>query len=407
MKKYYIYTFGCKVNQYESQLISDNFKNKKFKLTKNPEEANIIIFNTCTVTAEADKKCLRLIKKTTKQLNNPKIILTGCLAKNKNVYTKNPLQEIKVITDKAKLFPNPRKQTISCFDKHSRCFLKIQDGCNSFCSYCIIPYTRDILWSKPQDEVLFEIETLVKNGYSEIVLTGINLAKYNEGLSNLIEKITKVSLDFRVRISSIELNGIDNKLIKLMKENPGKICRHLHIPLQSGSNSILKQMNRTYSADFFEDRTSKILKSLPDLTLTTDVITGFPGETKQNHEETCNFIKKSPFAKFHIFRYSDRLLTKSSLFENKIQASEIKSRATDLSKINYEKRKNFLGKYIGKIRKAVRIGRSKAITDNYITINLQHTVTPTRENRKKHFVGLNEPTKAGIFDVEITNNSEF
>jgi threonylcarbamoyladenosine tRNA methylthiotransferase MtaB len=407
MKKYYIYTFGCKVNQYESQLISDNFKNKKFKLTESLEEANVIIFNTCTVTAEADKKCLRLIKKATRQSNNPKIIVTGCLVKNKNVYTKELLREIKVINDKAKLFPNPQKQTISCFDKHSRCFLKIQDGCNSFCSYCIIPYTRNILWSKPQNEVLLEIETLVKNGYSEIVLTGINLAKYDEGLSNLIEKITKISLDFRIRISSIELNGIDNNLIKLMKENPEKICRHLHIPLQSGSNEVLKQMDRTYSVEFFEDKTNKILKFLPDLTLTTDIITGFPGETKQNHEETCNFIKKSPFAKFHIFRYSDRPLTKSSLFENKIQASEIKSRATDLSKINHEKRKKFLEKHIGKMRKAVVIGREKAITDNYITINLQHTITPTRKNSKKYLVKPNDPKKIGIFEGEITNTSEF
>jgi len=407
MKKYYIYTFGCKVNQYESQLISDNFKSKKFKLTKKPEEANIIIFNTCAITAEAEKKCVRLIRKITRQSNNPKIILTGCLVKNKDIYPKPLPQEIKVIADKTKLFLEPKKQIISCFDRHSRCFLKIQDGCNNFCSYCIIPYARNILWSKPQDKIFLEIATLVKNGYSEIVLTGINLGKYDKGLSNLIEKITKIPLDFRIRISSVELSGIDNKLIRLMRENPEKICRHLHIPLQSGSNEILKQMNRNYSIKFFEDKTNKIFENLPDLTLTTDIIAGFPGETKQNHEETCNFIKKSPFVKFHIFRYSDRSLTKSSSFKNKVKAIEIKNRATDLSKINYAKRRDFLNKNIGKIRKSVRIGKFKAITDNYITVNLQHTVTLTRENNKKSSVNSSEAIKAGIFETEITNTSEF
>ncbi|MDR3256046.1 MAG: MiaB/RimO family radical SAM methylthiotransferase [Endomicrobium sp.] len=396
-KKYYIYTFGCKVNQYESQLIVEKFKNNDFERMQKPEQADIIIFNSCTVTAEADKECEYLLRKATKLPNKPKIMLTGCIAKNKNVDIKNLFADIEIITDKTKLFIEPQKQIISSFDKRSRAFLKIQDGCNSFCSYCIIPYIRNILWSKNENEVLLEIENLVKNGYAEIVLTGIHLGKYNSGLSNLLEKIIKISSDFRIRISSIELNEIDDKLLELMKENPEKICCHLHIPLQSGSDEILKQMNRKYSTKEFEEKVNKIIQLLPDLALTTDIITGFPGETNQHHKETCDFIRRILFARFHIFRYSDRQGTKASLLENKVQANEIKNRARDLFEIDSQKRKDFLNKNLWKIRKAVRIGKDKAITDNYITVQIKQQNTEPVTNSTL-------PLKSGIFDIEITES---
>ncbi|GHT33698.1 tRNA (N(6)-L-threonylcarbamoyladenosine(37)-C(2))-methylthiotransferase MtaB [Endomicrobiia bacterium] len=393
MKKYYIYTFGCKVNQYESQLISEKFKNDNFECVQKPEEADIIIFNSCTVTEKADKECKYFLRKMSKLPNKPKIMLTGCLVKNKNVCIKELLPNIEIIEDKTKLFNKPQNQMISGFDKHSRAFLKIQDGCKSFCSYCIVPYVRDVLWSKPENEVIPEITNLAKNGYYEIVLTGIHIGKYHGGLSNLLEKIIQTSLNFRVRISSIELNEIDDKLIELIKQNPDKICCHLHIPLQSGSDEILRQMNRKYSSKDFEKKINKIMQILPDLTLATDIITGFPGETEKYHKETCKFVKRIPFAKVHIFRYSDRTGTKASMFTNKVFANEIKNRSKDLFEIDYIKRKDFLNKNIGKKRKAVKIaiGKNIVLTDNYITVPIE---------REK----LNQVN--GIFEVEVTDKSE-
>jgi len=434
MKKYYIYTFGCKVNQYESQLISEKFKSGDFEHAQKPEEADIIVFNSCTVTAKADKECEYFLRKAEKLPNKPKIIFTGCIARNKNSCIKTILPDtntnIEIITDKTKLFIEPQKQTVSGFDKHSRAFLKIQDGCNSFCSYCIIPYVRSVFWSKPEKEVLSEIENLVKSGYCEIVITGINIGKYDSGLlktglSELIEKIIRIHLDFRIRISSIELNEIDNKLIELFKENPEKICRHLHIPLQSGSDEILKQMNRKYSSKEFEKKINKIMHILPDTALTTDIITGFPNETEENHKATCDFIKRIPFARLHIFRYSDRQGTKASTFKNKVCANKIKNRARELSKIDLEKRKKFLKKNYGTKRKAVKVGEHKVLTDNYIKLEFQqaknnnttscpipkylNNITPDKETLADNSVyNPDSPLSliSGIFEVEITETAK-
>ncbi|MDR1400846.1 MAG: tRNA (N(6)-L-threonylcarbamoyladenosine(37)-C(2))-methylthiotransferase MtaB [Endomicrobium sp.] len=427
MKKYHIYTFGCKVNQYESQLISEKFKSDNFKYTRDPKEADIIIFNSCTVTSKTDKKCEYFLRKTTRLSNKPKIILTGCIVKNRGNYVKKLLSyshDIEVIADKTKLFTDPQKQTVLGFDRHSRAFLKIQDGCNSFCSYCIVPYVRGILWSKPEKEVLSEIENLIKHGYSEIVMTGINIGEYRSelsktGLSELIEKTIKIPLNFRIRISSIELNEIDDKLIELIKENPEKICRHLHIPLQSGSDEILRQMNRKYSSKKFEKKINKIVRILPDIALTTDIITGFPNETKKHHRETCDIIKRILFARLHIFRYSDREGTKASTFKNKVHTDDIKNRSKELSEINFEKRKIFLKKHIGTKRNAVKIGNCKALTDNYIKVEIQesknndhpiyHSAPKYPDTNAQH-IRRNQHSqlflKNGIFKIEITETSK-
>jgi threonylcarbamoyladenosine tRNA methylthiotransferase MtaB len=394
MQKYYIKTFGCKVNQYESRLISEKFKNDNFTPAQSPEEADVVIFNSCTVTAQADKECEYFLRKVLKFRHKPQILLTGCMAKNKADYIKSAFPDIKIIADKTVLYTNPKTQSVESFDGRRRAFLKIQDGCDSFCSYCIIPYVRNELWSKPENEVISEIESLVKNGYFEIVLTGIHVGKWERPcakggkdgrlvFSDLLEMIIALPMDFRIRISSIELNEIDDKLIELMKKNPQKICRHLHIPLQSGSDDILKLMRRRYRSGGYKDKTNEIFKVMPDLALTADIIAGFPGETAGHHDETCDFILQTPFARLHIFRYSDREGTKASLFENKIPADAIKKRSEDLFEIDAKKRKEFLQKFIGTKRQAVMSGKDKALTDNYIT-----TEAPKNS--------------AGIFETEIT-----
>ncbi|MCL2143874.1 MAG: MiaB/RimO family radical SAM methylthiotransferase [Endomicrobia bacterium] len=400
MKTYYIHTFGCKVNRYETQLISEKFKKDGFEQALKPEEANIIIFNSCTVTAEADKECEYFLRKVSKFERSEKIFITGCLVKNKAEYIKNKFPEIQIITEKSELFSEPSKQIIRGFDKRSRAFVKIQDGCDSFCSYCIVPYVRNKLWSKPAETVIEEIKNLVNNGYPEIVLTGIHVGKWRgqqDGgvatsfvpltLPTLIGKIVKIPSQFRIRISSVEINEIDNNLIETMKEYPDKICRHLHIPLQSGSDEILKSMNRHYDTASFEKKVKSIITELPELALTSDIITGFPGETEKHHKETCDFIKKMPFARLHIFRYSDREGTKASGFGNKVHPDEIKKRSNDLFEIDGLKRKNFLNENTGKKRKAVSIGDKKALTDNYITVK-------TDKKRK------------GIFEITVLEDSE-
>lgn len=387
MKKYYIYTFGCKVNRYETQLISEKLQKELNEQVFKPEDADIIIFNSCTVTAEADKECEYFLRKVSRLSHKPEIIITGCFAGNKASYIQENFPEISIYTDKTKLYLEPDKQTVKNFDKRSRAFLKIQDGCNSFCSYCIIPYIRNTLWSKPREAVIEEIGLLTEKGYSEIVFTGIHAGKYEGGIASLIKEVIKIPKEFRIRISSIELNEIDSGLIELMKENPDKICRHLHIPLQSGSDEILKKMDRKYFSADFEKKVLAIMDELPGLALTTDIITGFPGESGNNHKETREFVAKIPFSRFHIFRYSDRDGTKASEFKNKVPPEEIKRRSRELFETDKLKRKEFLQKNIGKKRKAVSTGKNKALTDNYITV---------KTGEKKN----------GIFDVTVSENSE-
>ncbi|MDR0401789.1 MAG: MiaB/RimO family radical SAM methylthiotransferase [Endomicrobium sp.] len=416
MKKYHIHTFGCKVNQYESQLISEKFKNDNFEYTKNLEEANIIVLNSCTVTSKTDKKCEHFLNKITKLPKKPKIILTGCIAKNKNDRIRkilhNSNHNIELITDKTKLFIDSQVQTVRHFDKHSRAFLKIQDGCNSFCSYCIIPYVRNVLWNKPEEKIISEIKNFVKCGYYEIVITGINVGKYNDKLStcfsDLIKKIIKIPLNFRIRISSIELNDIDNKLIELIMENPEKICNHLHIPMQSGSDEILKKMNRMYLSKKFEKKIIKIEKTLPDIALTTDIITGFPGETLKHHKETCNIIKRNMFAKLHIFKYSDRNGTLASKFTNKVHINEINDRFNELSEVNTCKKNEFLKKNIGKKKRSVKIGKFHALTDNYIKVKLQKNdnkfcqdISKQQHTNDKY----SQLLRNGIFEIKITEKT--
>jgi threonylcarbamoyladenosine tRNA methylthiotransferase MtaB len=387
MKTFYIYSFGCKVNRYESELISQKFKKDLYLPAKEPQEADIIIFNSCSITDKADKECLYLIRKSLKLTPQPKIIITGCFAINKSQTLKELFPNLEIIEDKSSLYLNPKKQSIDSFEGRSRAFVKIQDGCNSFCSYCIVPYIRKQMWSKPQSETIEEIENLVQNGYSEIVLTGIHIGKYDNGLAALLEKIIAIPLEFRIRISSIEINEIDDKLLSLMSQNPDKICAHLHIPLQSASDEVLKMMNRRYKRADFEKKILKIALNFKNIALTTDIICGFPQESAANHKETCDFIRNNPFSRLHIFRYSDRSGTKASGFTDKIPLQEIKERSKELFEIDAAKRKEFLSANIGSIRQCVSIAKDKALTDNYISV-------PNIEKR------------TGIFKVLIDKNSK-
>ena len=377
----YIYTFGCKINQYESQIIKEQYCLKNFNYVDNFEKADLIVINSCSVTSHADKQCDQIIKKFHTKNPQSKIILTGCYAKvsKEKILKKFPFIEIKTKED----FLAKTQQKITSFDNHSRAFIKIQDGCNSFCSYCIVPYARNFLWSKPSKEIIKEINTLLDVGYSEIVLTGIHIGKYDKGIAYLLSNIYKsIDRNFRIRLSSIEVNEITNDLIDIMKQEQERFCCHLHIPLQSASDNVLKDMNRKYLLKDFFNKINLLKENFKDISITTDVICGFPTETDNDFDITYNFLKDNKFARLHVFPYSKRQGTKAFNMKQVYKNGQAKIRTDKLLELNKILETNYFNKFKNTIRKAVSLRGNKALTDNYLTIE-------------------NVPKQKGIFEVEI------
>ena len=362
---FFVYTFGCKINQYESQLIIDRLCAENKKLADNIELADTVIINSCTVTEQANKQCNTLIKKLLNK--GKKIILTGCYSNVSKEEIKKIFPSIEIIQKDKVLTEN---QKINSFQKHSRAFLKIQDGCNSFCSYCIVPFARNKLWSKPPNEVINEINNLIDNGYFEIVLSGIHIGKYEGGVTNLLKQIFKqINKTFRIRLSSIEVNEVTDELIELLKAEPVRLCPHLHIPLQSASNEVLQKMNRHYTQQHFKTVIDKLTKEIPQIAITTDVIVGFPTETNENFNETYTFLKDNNFARLHVFPFSARKGTVAFNLKQVSTAEEIKKRVTTLLELDKILRNNFHKKFIGTKRNVVALRDGKALTDNYLTLN--------------------------------------
>ncbi len=367
-EKFFIYTLGCKINQYESQIIREKFISEGYipadSLSSNPD---IVIINSCSVTSYADKQCNHLIKKLLTQNPQIKVILTGCYAKVSGQKILNEFPEIKIILKDDIL--KDVCQKIKSFDNHSRAFIKIQDGCNSFCSYCIVPYARDKMWSKPVSEIIDEINSLTDAGYCEMVLTGIHLGKYETGISALLKQLfDSINKEFRIRLSSIEINEIDDDLISLLKNEPVRLCNHLHIPLQSGCDKILKDMNRKYTAKDFYRKIDKVRNILPDISVTADVICGFPTETADDFEDTYKFIQDINFSRLHVFPYSARSGTKAFNFKKVYDSPELKIRTDKLLALDKILRQKYHSKFAGQKRMSVSLMNNQALTDNYITI---------------------------------------
>lgn len=357
---YKIYTQGCKVNQYDSGIIASFLAEADFLKCKN-NEANLVIVNSCAVTQTAIKKAKRIIAKAKKENPSAKFFLIGCYPK---AYAKSinrndfdfivGTNEVKKVLNKIFEIFNLKKQnqksvTIAKSGR-TRYTLKIQDGCEQFCSYCIIPYTRGKLKSRAKKEVLAEFKKVLENGCREIVLSGIHLGLYGADVSqenlliDLIRDILKEEGNFRLRLSSIELNEVSAELIDLIKSEV-KICSHLHIPLQSGSDKILNLMKRPYSTTDFENKIRKIRKKTPQVAISSDLIVGFPGETEKDFQETLNFAVKNKFSKIHIFPFSAHKKTKAALLPNRVNADTIRSRVEILRKkadiLREEYKKNF------------------------------------------------------------------
>ncbi|MFB0526487.1 MAG: tRNA (N(6)-L-threonylcarbamoyladenosine(37)-C(2))-methylthiotransferase MtaB [bacterium] len=357
------YTLGCKVNQYETALIEEGLEERGFRIVPFSQTADYYLINTCTVTLRTDQKCREYIRSALRRNSRAKIVVTGC-------YAQRSPEELKNISPQCRVFDNcqkshiaeylakeargmeetresPKKlKLISKFPGHTRAFVKIQDGCNSFCSYCVIPYVRKEVSSRAISEVVSEVNRLLDSGYKEIVLCGINLGNYQK-LIPLLKKLNYLSGLQRIRISSIEPLHINQEFIGAMK-SLSKICHHLHIPLQSGDDHMLKLMNRKYTTQDYQRIVEMVRKSIPDVGISTDLIVGFPGETERRFYNTYDFVNRMGFSKMHIFRFSPRPGTLASRLPGRVSASEMRWRSRMLDNLEKELREKFCRQYLNK-----------------------------------------------------------
>lgn len=414
--KFNIYTLGCKVNTYESNVMSDQLKNAGYIEVNVDECADISIINTCTVTNTADSKSMKVIRHAIKKNPGAIIVVCGCMSQNKkeeidgvdivlgNVGKSKIVEYIKEYQEKHKQIYDVRNMDdvhfesmmLNNFNK-TRAFVKIQDGCNNFCSYCVIPYTRGDVRSKERNDVLKEVCTLVQNGHREIVLTGIHTGNYgaefdNYDFASLLEELVQIEGLERLRISSIEITEINDRVMNIIKDNE-VLVDHMHIPLQSGSNNVLKRMNRKYDINYFIDKINVLRSIRPNMSVTTDVIVGFPGETDEEFNEMVENIKKINFSKLHVFPYSKRNGTVAAGMDNQIDEALKKKRAHVLLDLSKELEMNYMEKFINKevefIPEVYKDGYLVGHTGNYLSIKKQGL-----ENE------LYKPKKAVIKSIE-------
>ena len=369
--KFLINTLGCKVNTYESNVIRDIFLNEGYE--ESNSNVDIAVINTCTVTNTSDSKSLKVIKQTIKNNPNAIVIVCGCFSQINPDRLKD-MEGVSIVLgnyNKSKImdyinqYKKDKKQIIDVrelndvkfecmklnnFNK-TRAFVKIEDGCENFCSYCIIPYSRGKVRSKLMEDVLDEVNTLVNNGHREIVLTGIHTGHYGSDIeeydfSDLLNEICKIKGLERLRISSIEITELDDKFLETLKNNK-IIVDHMHIPLQSGCDKTLKEMNRKYDVAYFKDKIKKIRSIRPNISITTDVIVGFPNETKDDFNTTVNTIKEIKFTKLHVFPFSVRKGTVAETMENQIDEKTKKERVHILMDISKELELDYMNKFVG------------------------------------------------------------
>ncbi len=365
-----IYTLGCKVNFYESNLMKEKLIDAGYTYT-DMDDSDIIIINTCSVTNTADNKSLKAARHAAGLGKN--VIVVGCSSQNKeeayekidgvNVILGNKGKSDIVSYIQKYFDKNERiigvsdiqkvsfeEMKVNNFDK-TRAFVKIQDGCNNYCSYCIIPYLRGDVRSKKSDDVINEVKSLIESGHKEIVLTGIHTGHYgsdiNESFAGLLKKLVKIDGLLRLRISSVEITELNDEFLDVLK-NSQVLVDHIHIPLQSGSNTVLKRMNRKYDKDYFINKIDTIRSIRPDISITTDLIVGFPGETEDEFNETIDTLNIIKFSKIHVFPYSRRKGTPADLMDNQIDEKVKKERVSKIINLSKELEQDYFSKFIGK-----------------------------------------------------------
>ena len=408
MPKFSITTLGCKVNQFESEALAQKLSDDgQWVMLRDKEIADLCIINTCTVTQKASMQSRQAIRQAVRSHPKALIIATGCYAqtepdeikKIKGVhhvighFDKHKIPDM-ILAGKENILPSPvLKNKLHHFNSmpsavlgyRTRPFLKIQDGCNAFCTYCIVPYARGPGRSLPPEQVLDNINKIHQAGYHEVVLTGINLGNYGidlgkreSGLFDLLKRIRKSCTIDRVRLSSIEPRELTEDIIKCVAKSgsgPGKICHHFHIPLQSGDDFILKRMHRPYSRSFFIDLVEKIHMRLPDAAIGVDTLIGFPGESDRAFENTYSLIEQLPVSYLHVFPFSPRRGTPAYAYPERVDSLVIKKRCQKMRTLGKHKRSVFYNKFKGKILEILIEGKQKkstnllkGITSNYIPV---------------------------------------
>lgn len=411
------YTFGCRLNQAETSIIRRSFEKERYDVVDLRDDPDVVVVNTCTVTENGDADTHRLLNKINRNSPEAKVALVGCQAQvqrerlmklpgvNWVIGNEHKMDFLKILEkgglDTPQLITPPIKKksfslSVAGIDpQHTRANLKIQDGCDFFCSFCEIPYARGRARSRRFDDILKEANILTAAGHHELILTGINIGTYafeGKTILDVVSSLENIDELWRIRISSIEPTTIPAGLLQKMREN-NKLCRYLHIPIQSGSDVILQKMNRNYSISQFCDFLELAHASVPDICLGTDVIVGFPGETDEQFDETYDLLWQLPFAYFHVFSYSDREHSKSRKYSPKVPRDKIKQRSQRLRELSIRKRNYYYQKFIGTEMRVLfeqkKNGLWNGLTDNYIRVkvkselDLQNQMLPVELERSE------------------------
>jgi len=374
------YTLGCKVNQYETEFLREGLLGIGYEDATNSQPADLCVVNTCTVTSEGDSKSRQVIRRMARDNPASKIVVMGCYATRAPKEVAQLPNVTQVLTDKRELpdlmgrFGVTDVPTgISGFGRRHRAYVKVQDGCMLRCSFCIIPHVRPELTSRPLTHILDEVRRLVDNGYREVVLTGIHLGHYGVDwnrklpkerwtrLSHLVRAIAELPGDFRVRLSSIEATEVTRELIDVMEEHGEKVCPHLHISMQSGSDSVLRRMRRRWGSQRFVDRCQLLAERLDQPAITTDIIVGFPGETDAEFQETCDVSRRVGFSKIHIFPFSARRGTPAADLPNQLPKTLKQERSRELARLETELRDEYFSSLRGK---RLRVLLESPVEDN-------------------------------------------
>ena len=401
MNKVAFYTLGCKVNQYETNAMIEQFIKSDYELVDFEDVADIYVINTCTVTNMSDRKSRQIIRRV-KQLNTNSILaVTGCYAQVAseelekieeidlivgNTEKKDIVEIIENYTEKINLTDiNNQKEFVdfgtTTYTEKTRAVVKVQDGCNNFCSYCIIPYAKGRVRSRKLESIIKEIKSIVETGIQEIVITGIHVASYGLDLKDsdirlidLLEEINKIEGLKRIRLGSLEPNIITDEFVERLKK-VDKICDHFHLSLQSGCDDTLKRMNRKYTTDDFEKVVERLRSAFPNVILTTDIIVGFPGETEEEFKDTYNYLKKINFYKMHVFKYSQRKGTRAAVMPDQIDGNTKEQRSHKLMQLSDENEEKILNTYIGETLEVLfeqeENGYTKGHTSNYLLVKIK------------------------------------
>ena len=391
-------TVGCKVNFYDTEVVLKKFEDVGYEIVDFKDEADVYIVNTCSVTNLADKKSRQILKRAKNKNSDALTLAIGCssqltpkkyeeIGADIVLGTSNRLESLRLVqnyTNKVtELDPNIFGQSefeatnITKNSDKTRAFLKLQDGCNNFCTFCIIPYARGVSRSRPFEDVIKQARIFAENGYKEIVVAGIHIESYGKDLGeydlvDVLQEICQIDGIKRVRLSSVEPSAVTPKFLDFIANNP-KFCEHLHLSLQSGSDRILKLMNRKYTTEKYSEAINSLRNIVPNISLTTDIIAGFPFETEEEHKQTCDFVNEIKFSKLHVFPFSPKEGTQAAKMPNQIETEVKKKRVAELLTISNKLESEYNSKFVGQtmpvlVEKVNKLGYLEGKTGNYLNV---------------------------------------